>query len=215
MIYLGADPVVEMNLLSLFALAGAMFVLAATPGPGVFATLARALASGFGHASILVLGIVTGDLIFLLLAVYGLAAIADLLGGFFTGVRYLGAAYLIWLGVRIWRSNPAAVAVEGVSELSWHANYLSGLVITLGNPKVILFYLGFLPTFLDLQVLTVVDVVLVALVVSAVLGGVLLGYAYAAQRARILLRSPAASRRMNRIAGGVMIGTGGVLLARS
>ena len=72
-----------MTLVSILALAGAMFLLAATPGPGVFATVARSLASGFGHATVVVAGIVTGDLVFLLLAIYGLASFAELLGDFF------------------------------------------------------------------------------------------------------------------------------------
>jgi len=65
-----------MTPLSLIAFAGTMFLLAITPGPGVFATVARALASGFANASALVMGIVIGDLVFLLLAIYGLAAVA-------------------------------------------------------------------------------------------------------------------------------------------
>lgn len=204
-----------MTLLSVLALAGAMFLLAITPGPGVFATVARSLASGFSHAAILVLGIVTGDLIFLLLAVYGLAAVAELLGGFFTVVKLVGGAYLLWLGFRIWRSKPQTERVQGVRELSWKANYLSGLVITLSNPKVILFYLGFLPTFLDMTQLNAMDVAIAAVVVSTVLGAVMLGYAWSAHRARQLFTSARAERVMNRSAGGVMMATGTFLIVRS
>lgn len=203
-----------MTLWSVLALAGAMALLAITPGPGVFATVSRALASGFGHAAVLVLGIVTGDLLFLLLAIYGLAAVAQVLGEFFTVVKYLGGAYLIWLGYRIWTSKPRAQQVAGVKELSWAANYTSGLVITLGNPKVILFYLGFLPTFLDLHSLTPADVAVAATVVSGVLGAVMLGYAWAAHRARRLFASARAERVMNRSAGGVMMLAGSALIAK-
>ncbi len=203
-----------MTMWSVLALAGAMALLAITPGPGVFATVSRALASGFGHAAVLVLGIVTGDLIFLLLAIYGLAAVAQVLGEFFTVVKYLGGAYLIWLGYRIWISKPRAQQVAGVKEMSWMANYTSGLVITLGNPKVILFYLGFLPTFLDLHSLSPGDVAVAASVVSGVLGMVMLGYAWAAHRARRLFASERAERVMNRSAGGVMILAGSALIAK-
>ncbi|KAA3628913.1 MAG: LysE family translocator [Proteobacteria bacterium] len=203
-----------MSALSVLGLAGAMFLLAVTPGPGVFATVARALASGFGHATVVVLGIVSGDLLFLLLAIFGLAALAEVLGGLFAVVKYVGAGYLIWLGLRLWMTTPESTELKGVRELSWKANFFSGLVITLGNPKVILFYLGFLPTFLDLTRLEAMDIVVVATVVSVVLGAVLLGYAYAAGRARKLFASPRAKRTLNRSAGSVMIVTGAVLATR-
>ena len=140
-----------MDVYGVLALAGAMFILAVTPGPGVFATVARSLASGFSHAAMVVAGIVCGDLLFLLLAIYGLSFIADLLGSLFSLVKYVGGLYLVYLGLRIWFSSPQLSQVQGVHELSWKNNFLSGLVITLGNPKVMLFYLGFLPSFLDLQ----------------------------------------------------------------
>ena len=203
-----------MTLLSVLGLAGAMFLLAITPGPGVFATVARSLASGSGHATVVVLGIVTGDLLFLLLAIFGLAALAEVLGGLFAVVKYAGAGYLIWLGLRLWMMTPESTKLEGVRELSWKANFFTGLVITLGNPKVILFYLGFLPTFLDLTRLEAMDIVVVATVVSVVLGAVLMGYAYAAGRARKLFASPRAERTLNRSAGSVMIVTGAVLATR-
>jgi threonine/homoserine/homoserine lactone efflux protein len=204
-----------MTLISMLALAGAMFLLAATPGPGVFATVARSMASGFGHAAVVVAGIVTGDLIFLLLAIFGLASVATLLGDLFLLVKIAGGLYLIWLGLRIWNSKPGAVEIHGVRELSWKQNFLSGLVITLGNPKVILFYLGFLPTFLDLATLSAGEVAIVAAVVSVVLGSVMLFYAWSAARARELFRSSRAKRIMNRTAGGVMMATGIVLIIKS
>ena len=204
-----------MTALSLFALAGAMFLLAITPGPGVFATVARALASGFLHASVVVAGIVVGDLTFLLLAIYGLAAVAELMGGFFTLVKFAGAAYLVWLGIRLWRSRAVATEAAPIEEASWWSNFLSGLFITLGNPKVILFYLGFLPAFVDLTTLIMTDVVMIAAVVSLVLGLTMLGYAYAASSARQLFRSPGARQLLNRASGGVMIATGTVLAAKA
>lgn len=200
---------------SLVLFAAAMFVLAITPGPGVFATVARALASGLRHAAAVVAGIVIGDLLFLVAAVYGLAALAQVLGDLFAFVKYAGAAYLIWLGVGLWRAPPGKHAIRGVKELSWHSSLVTGLVITLGNPKVILFYLGFLPTFVDLEQLSPHGVMLIAAVVAVVVGGVLLGYACGAARARRWFRSARAERVLNRGAGGIMIATGAVLASRN
>ncbi len=203
-----------MTLLNLLTFGAAMFLLAASPGPGVFATLARALSNGFAHAAILVLGIVLGDIIFLLLAIYGLSSMAELLGSFFTFVKYAGGLYLIWLGIKIWRSDTNTKQVVGVRELSWRKNFISGLSITLANPKVIFFYLGFLPTFVDLTTLTNVDIFSISLVVVFVLGSVLLGYAFLATRASRLITSERNQTLLKRCAGGVMVTAGGALLMK-
>ena len=203
-----------MTFLSLLALAGAMLLLAITPGPGVFATVSRALASGFNNAAIVVMGIIAGDLIFMVMAIYGLAAVAEMMGSLFNVVKYVGAAYLVWLGIGLLRAESKPVEVEGVVEHSWRANFFTGLFITLGNPKVILFYLGFLPTFVDLAALTTLDVISIAVVISTVLGGTMLGYAFLAAKARNLFKDPKAERIMNRSAGSVMIATGAVLASK-
>ena len=203
-----------MTLLALFSFAIAMFLLAVSPGPGVFATVARALASGFSHAAVLVFGIVIGDLIFLLLAVYGLSAMAEILGSFFSFIKYCGGLYLIWLGITIWRSPPRATPVTGIQELSWKRNFLSGLAITLANPKVILFYLGFLPTFIDLTHLTQFDVLTISIVVVTVLGGVLLSYALAASKAGHILKNKKTLNAINRCAGTIMISAGCTILLK-
>ncbi len=201
-----------MTIPTLLAFGAAMFLLAASPGPGVFATVARALASGFSHAAVLVLGIVVGDLIFLLLAIYGLASMAEILGSFFTFVKYAGGLYLIWLGSKIWGSHSETPSVQGVQELSWKKNFTSGLLITLANPKVIFFYLGFLPTFVDLRSLTQLDVLAISLVVTTVLASVLLSYAWAASRAGQIFKSKKTLKAINRCAGGVMMTAGCTIL---
>lgn len=205
----------HMTLYSMLAFAGAMFLLAMTPGPGVFATISRGLASGFNNAAFVVLGIIIGDIIFLLLAIFGLSAIATFLGDFFVIVKYLGGIYLLYLGYKILTSKEHKTNIDGVQELSWKKNFFAGLLITLSNPKVILFYLGFLPTFVNLQTLTLIDIVIVSTIVTVVLGGVMLGYAYSAVGAKILFKSKSSKRKMNVTAGSVMIVAGGVLIAKA
>jgi threonine/homoserine/homoserine lactone efflux protein len=204
-----------MTLWSTLLLAAAIFVLAVTPGPGVFATVARALASGFVPAAELVVGIVLGDLVYLLLAIFGLGALAAVLGDLFIVVKYLGAAYLLWLGWRLWQVPPTAPDAPRTPLNSRGGNLLAGLLITLANPKVILFYLGLLPTFIELGTLDVVDVLLVMLVVSGVLGLTLLGYALIASRARELVRDGRVARALNRTAGGAMILAGATLVSKA
>ncbi|MCP4020590.1 MAG: LysE family translocator, partial [Desulfobacteraceae bacterium] len=174
-----------MTVLSVFSLSIAMFILAATPGPGVFATVSRALASGFIPALGVIAGIVTGDIIFLLFAIWGLSMIAQALGGFFMLVKIIGAAYLLFLGVKIWLSKPVPAQESSPGKHTPYGHFLSGLLITLSNPKVILFYCGFLPTFLDLPALTKADICIVCLVITIVLFCVLGSYAYLAHQARL------------------------------
>jgi len=204
-----------MTPLHAISLAGAMFVLAVTPGPGVFTTVARSLASGFPQSAAVAAGIVCGDLFFLLLAIYGLSAVAELLGDFFLLVRYAGGLYLIFLGLRIWLSPPQSVDIKKLQELSWKKNFLSGLAVTLGNPKVILFYLGFLPSFLDLHCLSAIDVMLSATIVCLVLGSVLLAYGYATDRTRCLFNSSRSLKNLNRGSGAIMMTAGSIILTRA
>ena len=194
----------------------AMLVLAASPGPGVFATIARALASGFRPSLVVICGIVLGDVIFLLFAAFGLAMVARSLGNLFFIVKICGGAYLIWLGVRIWFEKPRPVTPnQNVDTHSRWGNFATGLVITLSNPKVILFYCGFLPTFLDLSALTLIDLVIVVTIITIVLGCVLGTYAFLASRARRMFTNQQALRRLNRGAGGVMVATGVAIAVRS
>ena len=204
-----------MSLLNIFAFSLAMFLLAITPGPGVFATISRALSSGFLNASFVVMGIVIGDIIFLLLAIFGLSAIASILGDFFILVKYLGGIYLLFLGYKILTSKEQETNLKGIYELSWKKNFLTGLIITLSNPKVILFYLGFLPTFINLQTLTAIDIFIISSIVSIVLGGVMLAYAYSASSAKDLFKSKSSKRKMNIAAGSVMISAGAILIIKA
>ena len=203
-----------MSLLNILAFASAMFLLAITPGPGVFATISRALASGFTNASFIVLGIVLGDIIFLLLAIFGLSAIASMLGDFFILVKYLGGAYLIFLAYTIFTAKEKDTNIKGVYELSWKKNFLAGLLITLSNPKVILFYLGFLPTFINLHTLNASDIVIISIIVTLVLGSVMLTYAYTASKANSLLKNRSSKRKMNIIASSVMFTAGSFLILK-
>ncbi len=205
-----------MTIYSAIGFSVAMFVLAASPGPGVFATIARALASGFRPSLAVICGIVLGDVIFLLFAAFGLSMVAQVLGNLFFIVKICGGGYLIWLGVRIWFKKPEPVtANQNLNIHSQWGNFGSGLVITLSNPKVILFYCGFLPTFLDLSALTLIDLVIVVTIITIVLGCVLGTYAFLASRARRMFTNQQAVRRLNRAAGGVMVAAGVAIAIRS
>ncbi len=200
--------------MSLIPFVGAMLILAATPGPGVFAVLGKALSGGVRPALWTIAGIILGDLIFLALAAGGLSVLAHTLGDLFLFVRIAGALYLIWLGLKAWRYQPHPRGIVGQGSHSRSKDFLTGLLITLGNPKVILFYAGFLPTFLPIEQLTVGQWGQVGGVVALTLWLVLGGYALLADRVRHWFSNPSTYRYLHRTAGTLMVGTGAVLLIK-
>jgi len=181
----------------MFALAGAMFLLAITPGPAVFATVSRGLGSGFTNALTVTLGIVLGNLIFLSIAIFGLSFIAGFLGDFFIVLEYLGGLSLIYLGYNILNSKDHETEVKAVKELSFQKNFLTGLFVTLGNVKIILFYLAFLSTFMNLANLTMIDMGIVCAIVTMVLGVVMTFYAYRSSGEKTLFKTKKPKRRVN------------------
>ncbi|HGY12322.1 MAG TPA: LysE family translocator [Desulfobacterales bacterium] len=206
-----------MSLVSIFSFAIAIFVLAVTPGPGVFAIISRSLALGFKTTLVMIAGCITGDIIFLLFAIMGMSVIAQTMGTLFLLVKIVGAAYLIFLGIKIWISKPVPAHLQQINgkKTIGYGNYLSGLGITLANPKVILFYCGFLPTFMDLESMTGFDIFLVTIVLAIVLSVVLISYSYLASSARLFFSSPRSVKWLNRTAGTVMITAGVAIAAKS
>ena len=201
-----------MSLPSILGFSMAMLILAASPGPGVFATVARSLTSGFKKTLPLICGIILGDICYLLFAIFGLSFIAQAMGEVFMAVKLLGGAYLIILGIKIWRSDPTINIQKNLQPVTPGKNFLTGLLITLSNPKVIIFYCGFLPTFVHLETLETQDIVIISALVTTVLATVLCGYSFAAGRTRDLFTGSTALRNLNRTAGSVMA-IAGVLIA--
>jgi threonine/homoserine/homoserine lactone efflux protein len=192
-----------------------MIVLAIIPSVSVLAVSARAAAFGFTHGFFTALGIVAADIIFILIAVYGLALIAELMGAQFTLVQYIAGIYLIWLGISLWRSDARTRETEAIRQSSWGSSFLTGFLITFGDQKAILFYLGFLPAFIDLSRMTPADTLIIIIIATLGVGGSKLVYAWLADRASLIFRNSAAIRGMNMLAASVMIAVGGALLLKA
>ncbi|MCG6891531.1 MAG: LysE family translocator [Gammaproteobacteria bacterium] len=192
-----------------------MIVLAIVPSVSVLAVTARAAAFGFTHGLFTTLGIVFADILFILVAVYGLALLAGMMGDQFRLVQYIGAAYLIWLGISLWRADAQARAADSVGLSSWSSSFLSGLLITLGDQKAILFYLGFFPAFIDLSTMTPLDTLIIVLIAILGVGGAKLVYAYLADRASALFRNSRALHGINILAACIMITVGAALLLKT
>jgi threonine/homoserine/homoserine lactone efflux protein len=192
-----------------------MTVLAIVPSVSVMAVTARAAAFGFTHGLFTTLGIVFADILFILVAVYGLALIAEMMGDQFRLIQYIGAIYLIWLGISLWRADAKAQTSDSLSQSSWSSSFLTGFLITLGDQKAILFYLGFFPAFIDLSVMTAVDTLIIVLIAILSVGGAKLVYAFLADRASLMFKSSRALHGINILAACIMIAVGIALLLKT
>ncbi len=194
-----------MDLLTLFAFTLAYIVAVLVPGPGVAAIVARALGGGFWSAMPMIVGILVGDLIYLVFALFGLAAIATYFGPVFVVVRFAGAAYLLYIAWQFWTAKPGAEQLGPRAKEPWIRTFLAGFALTMGNPKTIVFYLALLPTVVPLdRPISALGFIELTAIVVVVLFAIGCGYAALAAWAREFFVSPPAIRRLNRTAGVIM-----------
>ena len=204
-----------MTIETAFALLIAMIISAAVPGPGVFACIAKALASGMKGAMYVIFGIVLGNIVFLILAILGLSAIAQMLGELFVLIKWAGGAYLFWLGFKMWQAKPEVSNPEKPLQENRSSGLLGGLFIPFSNPKVILFYVSLMPSFMDLSVLDKSDIFIAAFLIAIALFFVLAAYSYIASRSRHFFSSDRAMRNLNLGTGATMMGIGVVIATKS
>jgi threonine/homoserine/homoserine lactone efflux protein len=192
--------------MTLFCLA---YVLAtATPGPGIAALLARALSRGSRGLPAFIAGYVIGDLVWLTLAVSGMAMLARSAQPVFAAIKYLGAVYLLYLAWRMWTSPaiPIRETPETAADESTGRLFAGTFALTMGNPKVMVFFLALLPTVIDLRGIRPLQYAEIAAAICIILTSVLTAYALAALRARRLFSNARAVRWLNRSTGTVMAG---------
>jgi len=194
----------------------AILIFSITPGPGVFAILARALIKGSGSCFMLAFGMTISDILYLIAACFGLATIATHWADVFTVIRIIGALYLVYLGWKMWTA-PLDLnhAEDKESNTGMALSFLQGFLISASNPKVILFYIAFLPTFMDLSLLGGHDIILAsALTLLGLMVGLML-IAVFASKTRKWFQSEKAMKRLNRSAGSIMVGAGVYLGTRN
>jgi threonine/homoserine/homoserine lactone efflux protein len=203
-----------LDLLTLFAFTVAYVVAVLVPGPGVAAIVARALGGGFWSAVPMIIGILVGDLIYLIFALFGLAAIATYFGAVFVVVRWAGALYLLFIAWQFWTAKPGSEQLGPKKKEHWARTFLSGFALTMGNPKTIVFYLALLPTVVPLDRMTPLVFIELVVIVTMVLLPVGALYAWLAARARAFFRSQVAMRRLNRGAAIIMAAAAGTVAIR-
>jgi threonine/homoserine/homoserine lactone efflux protein len=197
------------------ALFSALVILAALPSTSVIAVVSRSIAGGLGHGIATSIGIVVGDICFIIIAILGLSVVAEAMGDLFYWVKLCAGAYLIWFGIDLWRSKAAATRVDKVHQKSLVSSFLCGLFITLGDQKAILFYLGFFPAFIDLDNVSQTDVGIIISITIIAVGGVKVAYAFASNQASALLKNTKAKTVLYRLAGSAMLVAGLYLIVTS
>lgn len=204
-----------MDIAGLLVFATALFIAAAAPGPGIAAIVARVLGRGTQGAVAFSAGLAVGDVVWLTLAIVGLAALAQAFHEIFLVVKWAGVAYLLYMAYKLWTA-PAEAREVKANTLAEHPAklFLGGLAVTMGNPKVMVFYLALLPTILDLTRVTLLGYAELVIATLAVLAVVLGAYIVLASRARRLFTSARAIRILNRTTGTVMAGAAAAVATR-
>jgi threonine/homoserine/homoserine lactone efflux protein len=191
------------------------FLAVATPGPGVAAVIARSLAHGTRGAGAFIAGYLVGDLLWFTVAAAGLAALAHSAQAVFVAVKYLGAAYLLFLAYRAWNTPVSTLAGDSPApEQPPLQLFLGSLSLTLANPKTIAFFLALLPTVVRLDALTRSGFLSIALVICIVLPLTLFCYVWLATHTRKLFRSASALRTLHRGAGIAIAGAAVAIATR-
>lgn len=204
-----------MTIATLIAYCGALFIAAAIPGPGLTAIIARALGSGFRETFFMGLGLVLGDLIYLTAVILGLAFVAQTFTAAFFVIRILGALYLVYIAWKLWTAGIVPQDIKAKTASNIATSFLSGLLVTLGNPKTMLFYVALVPTLIPLQTIGLAEYGILAAATFLVLLVVLIPYMLLATRARALLREPKALKILNRAAAGILGGTAAYIAVRA
>ncbi|RAS25760.1 LysE family translocator [Paraburkholderia bryophila] len=203
-----------MTVSALLVFAVALIVVAGTPGPSVAALVARVLTNGFRDVLPFLAAMWLGEALWLTCAVAGLAVLARSFGMLFVVLKFAGVAYLLFLAWKMWRA-PANVAGDDLprGQSPWRM-FVAGLLVTLGNPKIMMFYLALLPTIIDLSRVGTLAWLELTLTMLFVLMTADFAWALLATRARKLLTTRRAVRISNRASATVMASVAAAIATR-
>ena len=203
-----------MDLLAPFiAYAVALAIAAVIPGPGVAALVGQSLGGSTRASMYFLFGLSLGDVTYLTIAVVGLAAIAQTWASALIIIKALGGLYLLYLAYRFWTSEVTVSDVRSRRDRSSWTAFLAGYIITIGNPKTVIFYLALAPAVLDMTGVSALDWFYLAVITVGVLFVVMTPYIVLSLRARAMMTHPSSLKRLNRFAAGFIGGAGGIILS--
>lgn len=195
-----------MSLTALLVFASALFVAAGSPGPSIAALVARVLSKGARDVLPFLAAMWIGEAIWLTLAVAGLAAIAETFHLAFVAIKWLGVCYLLYLAWKMWFASPDTSDGTLPEAQSPAKLFFAGMTVTLGNPKIMVFYVALLPSIIDIHAVTVIGWAELIMTMFLVLLTIDVLWVVLAAKARGFLRSRRAVQMANRASAGTMAG---------
>lgn len=190
------------------AFVAASLALLMIPGPTVLLVLSYALSKGRAVALASVAGVALGDFIAMSLSLLGLGALIATSALLFTVLKWIGAAYLIWLGVKLIRSAPSAGLGEVRQDVTAKSVFWHNTLVTALNPKSIGFFIAFVPQFITADAAIAPQFAILITTFVTLAGANALLYALAADRLRSTINRPSVITALTRAGGGVLIAMG-------
>ncbi len=207
-----------MSLETWLAFSLAATIVLAIPGPTVLLVVGYSLSHGRRVAASTVAGVALGDLVAMTVSLAGLGALLATSATLFTVLKWVGAAYLVYLGIRLWRTpvpETPDTADAPVDAATGRRAFRQAFVVTMLNPKSIAFFVAFVPQFVNPHTASLLDLAILEATFVALAAFNAALYALLAAQARRLLTAPVWRRRLNRTGGTALIGAGGATAALS
>lgn len=202
-----------MDVMTMVIFGGALFIAAGSPGPSIAALVARVLARGPRDVLPFLAAMWVGEAIWLTCAVAGLAAIAETFHWAFLAIKWLGVCYLLYLAWKMWSAPVAEEGALPAVRSPWRM-FFAGITITLGNPKIMVFYMALLPSIIDMTRVSLADWVQLLATMLVVLVVIDLSWVLLAAKARGFLKSRRAVQIANRASAGTMAGAAALIATR-
>ena len=203
---------------ALLIFSASLLISAGSPGPSIVALVSRVLSRGWRDVLPFLAAMWIGEAIWLGIAVAGLAALAESYYWVFQIIKWIGVAYLLYLAWQMWFSPSTSKVDEthfGSRSSDRGQMFSAGLLVTLGNPKIMVFYIALLPTLLDMAHVSLIGWASLTAVMFVVLAAVDLGYVALASTARRMFTQGDLVKWLNRGCAGVMVGAATMIAARS
>lgn len=189
-----------------------IFLASIIPGPSMLLALTHGIRYGARRTMASALGNVTTSLLQAAISITGLGAVLIASATVFMVIKWLGAAYLVWMGIALWRSSPIAVPVSATEsrgvQVSLAKMYVQAAMVAAGNPKAIVFFTAVFPQFIDPAVSPALQFLMLMGTGAVIAFGCFMTYAVGGQKILMTFGGHTSGRSLNRIVGGTFIGTG-------
>ena len=203
-----------MDLSTILSLSIAAFIFGISPGPGTLAALSISTSKGLRSGLILSAGEAVGDVVYLTIAILSLGYLSSILEPVMNIVRWIGAGYLFYLGITQFRVKNFDLNSRSHSSKNVIKLFFTGFLIGGTNPKVILFYLSFIPLFLDLSNINLISALQIIMIVYLSVFASLIVVCITGNQIKNLLKKPSHSKKLNQSTGILMIIVGALLFIK-